>query len=578
MKVVRLLAHYERIADAPHAIVRLRRFILDLAVRGKLVPQDASDEPASELLKRIAKEKLALVKAAEIGRGKPLSPLAYGKTSFELPNGWVWVCLGDLSQIVTSGSRDWAKHYSKDGAIFVRMGNLSKDHYRLRLDHIQRVRPPAGGEGTRTRLEAGDILISITRDVGMLGLIPENFGEAYINQHTAMVRPMPEMKGRYLAELFRSPFAQDQFNEPQRGIKNSFRLTDVTQFVVTLPPLAEQHRIVAKVDELMALCDRLEGSRAVREGSRDRLTAASLARLDAPDPETFQADARFALDALPAFTTRPDQIRQLRQTILNLAVRGKLVSQDPNDESASELLSRLHRERKHERKFAQIDEGELDGPLPELPSNWLWTTTDEISADDDNAITDGPFGSQLKTDHYIQASGFRVIRLQNIGSGAFCEEHHSYINESRFFRLSKHHVLAGDLVVAGLVDPRVRCCEVPADIGPALVKADCYRFAVHPRLSSRFALHFLNSPLAQEFAAVHHHGMTLTRIGLGNFRRIPVPLPPIAEQGRIVAKVDALIALCDRLEASLDLTTATRRRLLDVLLAEALAPVDAREP
>ena len=104
-----------------------------------------------------------------------------------------------------------------------------------------------------------------------------------------------------------------------------------------LPPLAEQHRIVAKVDELMALCDRLEAARAEREATRDRLTAASLARLNAPDPDTFRDDARFALDALPALTARPDQIKQLRQTILNLAVRGKLVPQDPNDEPASEL-------------------------------------------------------------------------------------------------------------------------------------------------------------------------------------------------------------------------------------------------
>jgi type I restriction enzyme S subunit len=91
-----------------------------------------------------------------------------------------------------------------------------------------------------------------------------------------------------------------------------------------LPPLAEQHRIVAKVDVLMALCDRLAAARTAREATRDRLTVASLARLNVPDPETFPADARFALDALPALTARPDQIKRLRQTILNLAVRGKL--------------------------------------------------------------------------------------------------------------------------------------------------------------------------------------------------------------------------------------------------------------
>jgi len=111
--------------------------------------------------------------------------------------------------------------------------------------------------------------------------------------------------------------------------------------IVPLPPLPEQRRIVAKVDELMALCDRLEAARAAREATRDKLAAASLARLDAPDPEAFEADARFVLDALPALTARPDQIKQLRQTILNLAVRGKLVPQDAKDKPASELLKRI---------------------------------------------------------------------------------------------------------------------------------------------------------------------------------------------------------------------------------------------
>lgn len=260
----------------PAQIKPLRQTILNLAVRGKLVEQDAADEPAVELLRRIAQEKGRLLKSGEIKKQKPLSPIDEDETSFDLPKGWAWARLGDLSQVVTSGSRDWAKHYANEGAIFVRMGNLSKNHYQLRLDHIQRVSPPAGGEGTRTSLRGGDILISITGDVGMLGLIPNDFGEAYINQHTAMVRPMPDMKGRYLPELFRAPFAQDQFNAPQRGIKNSFRLTDVTQFVVPLPPLAEQHRIVAKVDALMALCDRLEASLTTADTTRQSLLTALL--------------------------------------------------------------------------------------------------------------------------------------------------------------------------------------------------------------------------------------------------------------------------------------------------------------
>ena len=184
--------------------------------------------------------------------------------------------------MVTSGSRDWAKFYSNDGAIFLRMGNLSRGSYRLRLDNIQRVQPPQDGEGSRTKLEAGDILISITGEVGLLGLIPIGFGEAYINQHTCLVRPSPLLNNRYLPELFCSSFAQDQFNEPQRGIKNSFRLTDVTEFIVSLPPLAEQHRIVAKVDELMALCDQLEAHLTTTETDSRRLLEAVLHEALAP--------------------------------------------------------------------------------------------------------------------------------------------------------------------------------------------------------------------------------------------------------------------------------------------------------
>ena len=133
----------------------------------------------------------------------------------------------------------------------------------------------------------------------------------------------------------------------------------------------------------MALCDRLEAARAEREATRDRLAAASLARLNAPDPETFQDDARFALDALPALTTRPDQIKQLRQTILNLAVRGKLVPQDPNDEPASELLKRIAKEKARlveggrDQAAKPLEPISVDESAIRLPESWDWARLDD---------------------------------------------------------------------------------------------------------------------------------------------------------------------------------------------------------
>ena len=275
----RIAGHFDTLFTTEESIDQLKQTILQLAVMGKLVPQDPNDEPASELLKKIAAEKAKLVKEGKIKKEKPLSPIGENEKHFGLPENWEWVRIADLSELITSGSRDWAQYLSDEGAIFVTMGNLSRGSYELRLDNLRFVNPPSNGEGNRTRLEAHDLLISITGDVGNLGRIPENFGEAYINQHTCLVRFLPSCRGRYFPEALRSPLASQQFNEPQRGVKNSFRLSDVDTITIPLPPFAEQHRIVAKVDELMALCDQL----------KSRLSDAQITQLHLADALVEQA-------------------------------------------------------------------------------------------------------------------------------------------------------------------------------------------------------------------------------------------------------------------------------------------------
>ncbi|EAA3799271.1 restriction endonuclease subunit S, partial [Salmonella enterica subsp. enterica] len=252
-----------------------------------------------------------------------------------------------------------------------------------------------------------------------------------------------------------------------------------------------------------------------------------------------------------------------------LAVMGKLVPQDPSDEPASELLKGIQSSRVDKRKIVMLAE---DSPVVEqLPESWTWSSIDQLSADDPRAITDGPFGANLKTEHYIDTPGFRVIRLQNIGNGEFRNEHQAYISQEQFEKIIKHQVLPRDLLIAGLIDTSIRCCSVPEDIGPAVVKADCYRFSVHPLISPKYALYYLNSKVAHEFAAIHHHGLTLTRIGLGNFRGIPVALPPTAEQHRIVAKVDQLMVLCDQLKARLSQARQVHEHLANALVEQAVA-------
>ena len=245
----------------------LKKSILQEAIQGKLVPQDPTDEPASVLLERIRAEKEQLIKAGKIKRDKHESVIFRRDNShyekldgierciddeipFEIPETWCWSRLGSITEMITSGSRDWAKYYAETGALFLRMGNLSKNSFELRLNNIQRVQLPDKAEGTRTALQAGDLLFSITGEVGMLGLIPDDFETAYINQHTAMLRFLPAMRNKYLPFFLLTDYAQKSYRGSQHGIKNSFRLNSIYDLLVSVPPAKEQENIIEKIEEL----------------------------------------------------------------------------------------------------------------------------------------------------------------------------------------------------------------------------------------------------------------------------------------------------------------------------------------
>lgn len=236
----------------------MKKSLLQYAIQGKLVEQRPEEGTAGELFVQIQEEKQQLIAEKKIKKEKPLPEITEDEKPFDIPESWKWVRLGFLTELITSGSRDWAKYYSETGDIFLRMGNLSRNSFNLRLDKIQRVTLPKNAEGTRTSLHAGDLLFSITGEVGTLGLIPDNFGTAYINQHTAMIRFLLCERNRYIPYLLLSDYAQKFYNGNQHGIKNSFRLDSIALLPVPLPPLAEQKRIVKKLEQLLPLCERLK--------------------------------------------------------------------------------------------------------------------------------------------------------------------------------------------------------------------------------------------------------------------------------------------------------------------------------
>lgn len=262
---------YVRVAELNHEFPELlKKSILQEAVQGKLVPQDPTDEPASVLLEHIRAEKEQLIKEGKIKRDKHESVIFRRDNShyekldgikrciddeipFEIPENWCWSRLGSVTELITSGSRDWAKYYAETGALFLRMGNLSKNSFELRLYNLQRVQLPDKAEGTRTALQAGDLLFSITGEVGMLGLIPARFETAYINQHTAMIRFLPAIRNRYLPYFLLTDYAQKCYKGNQHGIKNSFRLDSISEILVPVPPPKEQEYIIRKIEKLFEI-------------------------------------------------------------------------------------------------------------------------------------------------------------------------------------------------------------------------------------------------------------------------------------------------------------------------------------
>ena len=544
MNADRLLDHYEKIADAPDAIPSLRRFILDLAVRGTLVPQDPNDEPAAELLERITAEKARLVKTGEIKKQSALPPVAPSEEPFSVPNVWEWTRIGSTAY-VEMGQSPPSEHYNRAGhgiPFFQGKADFGKRYPTARYWCTQPKKYAA----------QGDILISVRAPVGPTNLASE---PCCIGRGLAALRSHNGIDRYFLLrclEAFEHELAALGFGTTFVAINKN----QLTGFVIPLPPLAEQHRIVAKVDELMALCDLLEAARTERETTRDRLTTASLDRLNAPDPDlgVFQNHAAFALDNLIPLTTRPDQIKALRQTILNLAVRGKLVKQDPNDEPASELLKEIEADR---RKRSRSKRGHTPlGPTESqkeqwpygIPETWVWAPFGHITISLDGEripVSKEERSRRPKLYDYYGASGV----IDKIDDYLFDkpllligEDGANLINRSTpiaFIARGKYWVNNHAHVLDGLSEEFLRYIEL-----------------------------FINAIDLKPYVT----GTAQPKMNQAKMNSIPVALPPLAEQHRIVAKVDELMVLCDRLEASLASGDDTRCRLLDALLHETLAP------
>jgi type I restriction enzyme S subunit len=614
MNPERLLKHFNEIAEAPDAIPRLRRFILDLAVRGKLVEQDPADEPAAKLLMKIEAEKKRLVEAGEIPKDKPLSPIKKAEVPFDIPQNWSWARLRYVASYIQRGKSP--QYAGGEGRPVISQKCVQWDG--LHLEWAKAITPESLESYEPIRfLRDGDLLWNST-GTGTIGRVVRvgHPDEGLVcDSHVTVVRCLL-VDERFICIWLRSGHVYGTIEERAAGATNQVELTAgiANNQITPIPPLAEQHRIVAKVDELMALCDEMEAAQQKRERRRDRLVAATLNGLGMDslgrdvsgmdvfgrpnDPNIPQSEGRdrspngpqsiksgafgesalpcetalpkFFLTHLTCLTTRPEHIQQFRQTILNLAVRGKLVPQDPNDEPAAGLLMRITTEKKKLMAGAEIAKSAygsevetISGPSA-IPSQWLWVTWESIALKIGDIDHEMPETVKVGIPYISPRDFFPNNRIDFNGAKT--------VSEADFIRLSgKIKPDKGDIIYPryGTIGEN-RLVDVQRNF---LASYSCAVIKVlHGFINPKYQYFFSISDLTRGQAKAAENKATQANVGIKSIKAFRFPLPPLAEQNRIVVKVEELMRLCDELESQLNFTASNRRQLLEATLSEAIAP------
>ena len=548
-------------AGSVYGIKKLRELILELAVRGKLVPQDENNEPASELLKRIAAENAKLVAEGKIKKSKPLAEITDDEKPFELPVGWEWVRLGNICSYIQRGK---GPSYV-DNSEFIVVSQKCVRWSGLDLSQARFIEPESITKYEPVRfLSEGDILWNSTGTgtIGRACIVPTQTSQQVMvaDSHVTVVRPIG-FGSLFLWRWIQSPSVQSKIEGVASGSTNQIELntsTVITQ-VLPLPPLAEQHRIVAKVDELMALCDQLENQHNNATEAHEKLVTHLLGTLtQSQNAEDFNTQWQRISEHFDTLFTTEASIDVLKQTLLQLAVMGKLVPQDPNDEPASELLKRIQAE-----KAKLIAEGKIkkDKPLAEisdeekpfdLPVGWEWVRLGEITN----------FGITEKLSFISDETW--VLDLEDIE-----KDTSRLLNKHRFCdkrSLSdKNSFLEGD-VLYGKLRPYLNKVIVADESG--VCTTEILPIRCYGSFSSHYFKYALKSPHFINYVNARSYGMKMPRLGTEDGRKANFPLPPLAEQHRIVAKVEELMVICDQLKARFTTVNQLQQKLADVLIVQ----------
>lgn len=515
-----LLANLERLLSSPTSAETIRKLIFDLAIRGQLTTQSDKDEPASVLIAKV-------IRTAQAEDRKFSAEPAVTERPFELPSGWEWVRLGNTGKIFngTSASAGEKARLSKtpDGLPFIATKDVG--YGRDPLCYENGLKVPHGDKDYKVA-KSGAVLIcaeggSAGKKVGQTNR-PICFGnKLYANETWAGI------EAGYILSLYQSNFFYGEFKAKMTGIIGGIARSEFRSLRIPLPPLAEQKRIVAKVDELMALCDRLEAQLKERDVKQATLAKAALAKFtEDPTPENLQ------LLFHPSFSIEPEE---LRGAIITIATQGGLTTRDRNDKP--------------------VQTTSTTKPPFEIPSNWRWKTLKEIGL-----CRTGKTPPTNDSANY--GPGFPFIGPGQITPNGKIIEPEKYITREGLEYSTD--ASEGDILmvcIGGSIGKTAICLN-PIGFNQQINSVRPYQDLAQYVYLAIKANYFKKQVLDGAT------GSATPIINKSRWEQIPIPIPPLAEQKRIVEKVESYMMLIEQLKSQLEASRNTGEKLLEAMVAE----------
>jgi type I restriction enzyme S subunit len=554
MKLETFFEKFDQFAAAPDAVAKMRELVLHLAVTGNLVRQNSTEQPAEDLLVQVRQSRDALVKEGTIRRIEALPPLTIDDVPFECPAGWAWVRFGEISSSFRGHNppKSLFKDKPAPGYVrFIQQRDFRTDDYAVYVPESRHLK----------LVKKGEIVMAAYGNIGNTCRTVEGA----FNVAIAKVMEIPPVARDYTDLLIRSDFIRGALEKVSSRVAVSSMSSDhMRSLAVPLPPLAEQKRIVAKVDELMALCDRLEAQQQERATKHAALARASLARFaDAPIVSNLKFLFHESYSIPPA---------DLRKSILTLAVQGKLVPQDPNDEPAEELVTRVAREKL---RLLQAKEIKSETPLEpisdeevfSIPDSWIWLRAGDLC----RPISSGSTPDQCV---FHASEGIPYLKVYNIRNQTVDFDYkRQFIAANHHKERMKRSILRPGDVIMNIVGPPLGKVAIVPDTFPEWNCNQAISFfrPIFPEFGPYLYTFLKEGSFLQNIQLIGTAGQD--NISVTKCKFIPVSIPPLAEQRRIVAKVEQLMALVDALETQLAASRATGENLLSALIAELAGPM-----